>query len=103
MCESQRSAGTAGPATIACRAGVMQGWRGLLLVIAVLVAARGSDHRYWKLVEEGHNHIFANGTHEWRKTPDDPRHCYISALGEGVKAEEVSRTIENLMVRKPRK
>jgi hypothetical protein len=69
--------------------------------IAVLVAARGADHPYWQLVTEGHNHIFPNGTHEWRDQPDNPRHRYISALADGVTTDEVKQTIEDLMVRPP--
>ncbi len=71
--------------------------------IAVLVAVRGADHPYWDLVTEGHNHIFPNGTHEWRETPDEPRHRYISALADGVTTEEVIRTFEELMGRPPGK
>lgn len=69
--------------------------------IAVYVAVRGTDHPFWKLVSEGHNHIFPNGTHEWRETPDDPRHRYISALADGVAEEEVIESFEELMARPP--
>jgi len=68
--------------------------------IATMVAVRGTGHP-WKLTTEGHNHIFPNGTHEWRDVPDDPRHRYISALAPGVDADDVAREIENLMVRPP--
>lgn len=71
--------------------------------IAVLVAVRGAHHPYWELVSEGYNHIFPNGTHEWRKSPDNPNHRYISALADGVAAEDVKRTIEDLMVAPPAK
>ncbi|MBW3629495.1 MAG: hypothetical protein KY464_09375, partial [Gemmatimonadetes bacterium] len=66
--------------------------------IAVLVAVRGTGHP-WKLVTEGYNHIFPNGTHEWRTQPDDPRHEYISALAPDVSPAAVSKTMEDLMVR----
>ncbi len=69
--------------------------------IAVLVAVRGADARYWELVTEGHNHIFPNGTHEWREEPDNPKHRYISALADGVTTREVIEMFENLMVRSP--
>ncbi len=64
--------------------------------IAVLVAARGPQHP-WKIVTQGHNHLFANGTHEWRTEPDNPNHAYVSALAEGVDPRSVSATIEALM------
>ncbi len=69
--------------------------------IAVYVAVRGTDHPFWELVSEGHNHIFPNGTHEWRESPDDPRHRYISALADGVTEAEVIASFEELMVRPP--
>ena len=67
--------------------------------IAVLVAARGTGHP-WKLVTEGYNHIFPNGTHEWRDSPDNANHQYISALAEGVDAKEVAAVMEELMLGK---
>lgn len=69
--------------------------------IAVMVAVRGVEHPYWRLVTEGHNHIFPNGMHEWRDQPDNPNHAYISALRDGVDPAEVAQTIEDLMVQQP--
>jgi hypothetical protein len=68
--------------------------------ISVMVAVRGTGSP-WQLVRQGYNHVFPNGTHEWREQPDDPRHQYISALTPGVEAAQVRRTIEDLMVRPP--
>ena len=70
--------------------------------IATLVAVRGTGYP-WLLVTEGYNHIFPNGTHEWRERPDDPRHRYVSALAPGADPLAVKRTIEDLMVRPPRR
>ncbi len=68
--------------------------------IAVMVAARGTGHP-WKLVTQGHNHIFANGTHQWETTPDDPNQQYISALADGVKPSEVIASFNELMLHRP--
>ena len=69
--------------------------------IAVLAAVRGARHP-WKLTTAGHNHIFANGTHEWRQDPDNPLHSYIAELAEGVQPREVAAAIEKLMLHAPR-
>jgi hypothetical protein len=69
--------------------------------IAVMVAVRGSGPP-WKLVTEGYNHIFDNGTHEWRNSPDNPLHEYVSALAPGKTAREVADEMEALMLEKPR-
>lgn len=69
--------------------------------IAVMVAVRGAGPP-WRIVTEGHNHIFPNGTHEWRESPDNPRHSYISALADGVRPQEAAKFIEDLMLHTPR-
>jgi hypothetical protein len=68
--------------------------------IAVMVAVRGTGTP-WKLVTEGYNHIFPDGTHEWRTTPDNPLHEYISALAEGVTARQVVAEMESLVMHLP--
>ncbi len=68
--------------------------------IAVLIAVRGKTSS-WKLVTLGHNHIFADGRHEWREAPDNPLHEYISALADGVPSNTVAATIEELMLHSP--
>lgn len=65
--------------------------------IAVMVAARGTGHP-WKLVTQGHNHIFANGTHQWETEPDDPNQQYISALADGVQPQDVIDSFNDLML-----
>jgi hypothetical protein len=69
--------------------------------IATYVAVRG-DGRPWRLATGGSNHIFPNGTHEWRREPDNPLQGYISALADGVAPQEVTAEIESLMVTPPR-
>ncbi len=68
--------------------------------VAVLVAVRGA-RTPWKPVTQGHNHIFADGTHAWRDTPDNPYHSYVSALEDGADAGAVARAIEALMMHLP--
>jgi hypothetical protein len=65
--------------------------------IAVMVAARGAGTP-WLLVTKGYNHIFPNGTHEWRDEPDNPNHAYVSALAEGVEYRDVAAQMEALMI-----
>ena len=69
--------------------------------IAVMVAARGTG-KPWKLVTEGYNHIFPNGTHEWRESPDKLNHEYISALAEGEDAKRIATEMEELMLHQPK-
>ncbi|MEW4563874.1 hypothetical protein AB1K70_15170 [Bremerella sp. JC770] len=69
--------------------------------ITVMVAARGTGHP-WKLITQGHNHIFANGTHQWRTDTNDPNHQYISALAEGVDPAEVIDSIDELILHLPK-
>jgi hypothetical protein len=69
-------------------------------LISVLVAARGTGAP-WKLVKGGHNFIFPDGRHEWRTTPDDPRHEYISALAEGVNPAAVIAEMNTLIMHLP--
>ncbi|QDU61643.1 Inosine-uridine preferring nucleoside hydrolase [Planctomycetes bacterium Pan216] len=68
--------------------------------ITVMVAVRGTGTP-WKLVTRGHNHLFSNGTHEWRESPDDTRHQFISSLEERTDPKEVAETIETLMLHLP--
>lgn len=70
--------------------------------IAVMVAVRGPG-KPWKLVTEGYNHIFPNGTHEWRQEPNNPLHQYVSALAEGVEYRDVADMMEKLMLHQPKK
>ncbi len=44
-------------------------------LLAVLIAVRGLGD-YFEEVCEGYNHVFEDGTHEWRSSPDKEQ-CYI--------------------------
>jgi inosine-uridine nucleoside N-ribohydrolase len=52
---------------------------------------------YWREVAGWRNHIFDNGTSEWRSAPGSP-HRY---LAEARPAEEITAAIERLMTRTP--
>jgi inosine-uridine nucleoside N-ribohydrolase len=66
--------------------------------IAVLYAVQ-PDEPFWRVEENGYNHIFPNGTNEWRQTPDDPRHKLLQ-LQSG--AEDILQSIlEELMAHGP--
>jgi hypothetical protein len=69
-------------------------------LIAVMVAARGTGNP-WKLVTRGHNHIFENGTHQWRDDRDNPSHSYIAEMKEGVDPAKVADSMESLMLHLP--
>jgi hypothetical protein len=68
--------------------------------IAVYIAVRGTGVP-WKLVTQGHNHIFDDGRHEWLDTPDNPQQQYISALADGVSAKDAAAQMEALMLHLP--
>jgi dienelactone hydrolase len=68
--------------------------------IAVLYAIR-PDEPFWRVEESGYNHIFPNGTNEWRQTPDDPRHKLLQ-LQPGAEGR-LQSIMEELMSRSPAK
>ena len=68
--------------------------------IAVLYAVRPYEP-FWRLEERGYNHIFPNGTNEWRQTPDDARHKLLQLeSGSDAKLQSI---LEELMTRRPAK
>ncbi len=67
--------------------------------ITVLYAVR-PDEAFWRLHERGYNHIFPNGTNEWRETPDDPRHKLLDLQPQT--ETKVQSIIEDLIARPPR-
>ncbi|MBN1418816.1 MAG: nucleoside hydrolase, partial [Planctomycetes bacterium] len=66
--------------------------------VALLHAVR-PDARYWRVTAEGHNHIFPNGTNQWRAEPDDPRHRLV-AIAPGCE-DQVREIIDSLMAHGP--
>jgi len=45
-------------------------------LVAVLYAVRPNDP-FWQLQKKGHNHLFPNGTNQWRQSPNNPRHTLL--------------------------
>lgn len=72
---------------------------------ATLFAIR-PDAPFWKLRTTGSNHIFDNGTNRWVDEPDSERHVLIEyaaddAAGKKRIVEQLTQTIEQLMIRSP--
>ena len=67
-------------------------------LITVLYAVR-PDANYWKLHETGYNHIFNNGTNEWRDKPDNPTQ-HLLLLQDGV-IDKVRDIMNELLTRPP--
>ncbi|MEQ9438761.1 MAG: nucleoside hydrolase [Cyclobacteriaceae bacterium] len=66
-------------------------------LLAVRFAIQGVSDQF-NLVCEGYNEIFANGTHEWRSSPNKDQ-CYITPVQEDI--EEVTRELDQLMTTSP--
>lgn len=70
--------------------------------IAVMISVRGTGTP-WKVARGGYNHIFSNGTHEWRNAPNNPMQEYVSALADGLKPASVADQMQELMLHLPRR
>lgn len=66
--------------------------------ITVLYAVR-PDEPFWRLHEQGYNHIFPNGTNEWRESPNDPRHKPLNLQPQT--KTKVQSIIDDLIARPP--
>lgn len=62
-------------------------------LIAVLVAVQGVSPTF-DLIEEGYNHVFENGTNEWRRSPDNEAQSYVV---ERTDPEQVARRMDALL------
>ena len=69
-------------------------------LIATLYAVR-PEARFWRLRDDGYNHIFPNGTNEWRDQPDSPTHRLL-LLADGAE-EQLKTALEELMIQPPRR
>jgi hypothetical protein len=67
--------------------------------VALLFAVR-PDAPHWQLRTDGYNHLFENGTNQWRAEPDKD-HVLIDFAPDA--RERVQETIEALMVAPPAK
>jgi len=67
-------------------------------LIATLYAVR-PEASIWRLQKRGYNHIFPNGTNEWRDQPDSPTHRLL-LLADGAETE-LKTTLDGLMIQPP--
>jgi len=67
-------------------------------LMAVYVAVRGPEP-YFQLRKKGYFHIFEDGTHMWRFTPDWPHHYIIGEFAEGVEGKQVAMDFDKLLVK----
>lgn len=65
---------------------------------AVLYAVRGLSN-YWTTVTKGYNHINADGSNQWRSSPDK-NHAYLVAK---MSSQNMASIIDTLMLQRPRK
>lgn len=68
-------------------------WDQITLLIAIF-----PDDPCWQITNQGYNHIFENGTNEWRQEPDSPHLLYQISPD---KNQEVARWIDSLMGTSP--
>jgi hypothetical protein len=66
--------------------------------IGVLYGVR-SEAAFWKVHTGGHNHIFENGTNQWRA--GSKTHHHLVQLQPNA-AEQLGKTLDQLMVQAPR-
>lgn len=67
-------------------------------LIAVYVAVRGHTPHF-KLRTQGYFHIFEDGTHMWRHSPDRPDHHVVGEFAEGVDSLQVAKEFDRFLVR----
>jgi inosine-uridine nucleoside N-ribohydrolase len=67
-------------------------------LIAVYVAIKGHQP-YFKVIKEGYNHIFENGTQVWRLEPDNPKHFIIAEFEEGINPMEVAEDFDKYLIK----
>ncbi len=67
--------------------------------ITLLFAVRPNES-FWKITTRGYNHIFENGTNQWRDKPDSSD---ILVQIQDKDNEKVRETIDELMSRRPKK
>ena len=65
--------------------------------IGVLIGVR-SEAEFWKIHTGGRNHVFENGTNQWRNGPET-NHRLVEL--QPAAAEPLRETLEQLMVQAP--
>ena len=69
---------------------------------AMLAAVRGQE-KYWTVVTKGHCHVKADGSNEWRQSPDKPNQSHLAWNDKLAKPARIAKIIEDLMLRPPRR
>ena len=69
---------------------------------ALLFAVRPGA-AFWSLRKRGSNHIYPNGTNRWVDRPDLDRHVLVEFANAADVVPKITRTIEQLMTRRPRR
>ncbi len=67
-------------------------------LIAVYVAVKGHKP-YFKLRTQGYFHIFEDGTHMWRISPDDPNRHIIGEFAEGIDGLNVASDFDRYLIK----
>lgn len=67
-------------------------------LISVYVAVRGVDP-YFILREQGYFHIFEDGTHVWRFSPNKPNHFIVGEFAEGIDPLQVAVDFDELLIK----
>jgi len=73
-------------------------WHHSADLIAVYVAVKGHEP-YFKLRKKGYFHIFEDGTHVWRESPNQPNHCIVYEFADGVTGEQVAADFDKLLIK----
>ncbi|MHC4085082.1 MAG: nucleoside hydrolase [Planctomycetota bacterium] len=64
---------------------------------AVLYAVQGRG-KWWSVHTQGHNHVFTDGSNEWRSSPDRDHGYLVKKMKPG----ELARIIDGLMIQEPK-
>ena len=73
-------------------------WHHSADLIAVYVGVKGHEP-YFKLISQGYNHIFENGTNVWRRQPNDSRHFIVAEFADGTEPSEVAESFDELLIK----
>ena len=69
---------------------------------ALLAAVRGPE-KYWAVVTKGHCYVKADGSNEWRQSPNKPNQSHLAWSDKLAKPARIAKIIEDLMLRPPRR
>jgi len=67
-------------------------------LIAVYVAVKGPEP-YFHLRKQGYFHIFEDGTHMWRLSPDWIHHQIIGEFADAVEGKQVAMDFDSLLIK----